>query len=240
MLKAFVYSSKPVTLHAILLVVLCIASSAFLPLAQAQNATLEVPAATNSTTGDLPLPVQSGKQPQNRDAKGTDVTQNSGIDLVIKSFLLSQGEDGSTLWRLKAISGTMHKESDVVVIDQPALVYYLPPDDEELFVSSARGEVRQAQKHIRFLEQVVLTHNNSIITSEELIYDGNTRTMTIPQEGLLEGSKMSGRADLMIWHLDTRILECIGSVEAVFVSHDDPLVQLEEGVTPSDATEKED
>ena len=234
MLKYFCRYFKSAAILAILAAIY-LASSVALPLALAQQSALATTVTTNSTGTELPVPAPIEAKP----APQADSAQNSGIDLVIKSFLLSQGEDGSTLWRLKAISGKMHKESDMILIDQPALVYYLPPDNKELFVSSDRGEVIQAKKHIRFLENVLLTHNNSTITSDELIYNGNTRTMTIPRGGVLEGPKMSGRADKMIWNLATRTLECIGSVETVFISHDDPLGQP--AVTlPSETPEKKD
>ena len=223
MLKVYVLFYKGVKVC----IVMAIFFAAFIlvsPLTHAQNATLEVSTTTGAAIPGEPAQETNDLPKQIPAVQDESSPQNSGIDLAIKSFLLSQGEDGSTLWRLKAISGTMHKESDLILIDQPALVYYLPPDNDELFVSSDRGEVVQAAKRIRFLGNVVLRHGGSTITSDELVYDGNTKTMEIPHGGFLLGERNSGRADRIVWHLDTRILRCEGSVETTFLSHGAALV----------------
>lgn len=172
------------------------------------------------------LPTQNATAPQKNGETSSNSTApvqgaSSALELALKGFLLSQGEGGNTLWQLKATSGNMAKEGSAILIDKPDLVYYLPPDNAELHISSDKGEVDQAKKIIRFMGNVTLTSSHSTIKSDVLIYNGETRVMELPQGGTLEGTGTSGTAEHIIWHLDTRIVECTGQVETKFSTSED-------------------
>lgn len=157
------------------------------------------------------------KTPQNSiidDFKDEELT----VGLALKSFILNQGEAGATLWRLNATAGNMVEEDGVLIIDQPELIYYMPPDNEELHVVSDKGDITQKTKILRFIDNVNASHKDGIMRGELLVYNGTAKTMSFPSHGTFESETIQGEADEVIWHIDTRIIEGIGQVDAHFTS----------------------
>ena len=144
---------------------------------------------------------------------------SSAVSLLLKNFILSQGDKGLTLWRLTAKAGNMSKIDNLFVVDTPTLVYSMD-DGSELHVNSRKGDVEQSKKIMRFVDDVVVQHKDQEITGELLVYDGNTKTMTFPEQAFFKDSQAEGSSDLVIWHINTRIIEGQGNVHVVFESSD--------------------
>lgn len=146
------------------------------------------------------------------------VDQKSALHLAFKTINLFQGEGGFTLWRLRADWANLRQQDGIILVETPALVYHMPPNNEELHVKSATGEVDQKNKTIRFLQNVVVTHKNSTMTGNMLIYNGTAATMSLPQRGVFQGEGVSGSADTLVWHMDKRTINAAGNVVVDFTS----------------------
>lgn len=159
---------------------------------------------------------------QNNAMEMTDeaLDDTSSVSLLLKNFILSQGEQGHTLWRLKATFGNMSKKNNVFYVETPALVYSMD-DGTELHVVSLTGDVDQSNKIMRFIDDVVVTHNDQRLSGDLLVYDGNNKTMTFPDRAFFQDMQSKGAADTVIWHIDTRIIEGEGNIQVTFTTQKD-------------------
>ncbi len=143
----------------------------------------------------------------------------SAVTLLLKDFILSQGEEGITLWRLTAKAGNMSKVNNLFIVDKPTLVYTMD-DGSKLSVNSVKGDVEQSQKKMRFIDNVHVQHNDQKLSGELLVYDGNEKTMTFPEQAFFKDSQVEGSANVVIWHIDSRLIEGQGNIHVVFESSD--------------------
>ena len=141
----------------------------------------------------------------------------SGLDLAMKSINLSQGEDGFELWRLRASAASIVKKDEFIFLESPRLVYFMK-DGTELKVVSDRGEIHQEQQIINFIDNVVVTRENSTITGSMLVYNGTAKTMTFPRGGIFDEPESRGKAHQIIWHINNKEIVGVGNVEVDFVS----------------------
>ncbi len=165
--------------------------------------------ATGGVTANATAPVQTA-------GGNEEMEQKSALHLAFKTINLFQGEDGFTLWRLQADWANLRQQDGIIMVETPALVYHMPPNNEELYVNSATGEVDQKNKIIRFVQNVVVTHKNSTMTGNLLIYNGTSATMSLPERGLFQGQGVSGSADTLVWYMNKRTINASGNVVVDF------------------------
>lgn len=149
-----------------------------------------------------------------------DTLENpSAISLLLKEFILSQGEQGHTLWRLTAKAGNMSKVNNVFIVETPSLVYHMD-DGSELTVASIKGDINQSNKKMRFITDVVVNHKDQKLSGDLLVYDGTEKTMTFPDQAFFKDSQVEGSANRVTWFIDTRIIEGEGDIHVIFESTD--------------------
>ncbi|MDL2207303.1 LPS export ABC transporter periplasmic protein LptC [Desulfovibrio sp. OttesenSCG-928-F20] len=158
-------------------------------------------AQNNSTIGVLP---------DGANAAGKD---ESALNLALKSISLSQGEGGFELWRLKAEWANMYKEGGLILVVQPRLTYFLRDDDQIMYVQSDRGDISQEDQILRFIDKVRVTLADKVLSGELLVYNGTSRSMTLPQGGDFVTISSKGRADRIVWHIDGQLIEASGNVQ---------------------------
>lgn len=141
----------------------------------------------------------------------------SAVSLLVKSFVLSQGEKGFTLWRLTASAGNMSKKGSIFTVESPFLAYNMD-DGSQLTVVSKSGDIDQANKKMRFIDDVTVKHKDQNLSGELLVYDGNEKTMTFPDPASFADSQVSGSADKVVWFIDSRLIEGTGNIHVTFSS----------------------
>jgi LPS export ABC transporter protein LptC len=161
------------------------------------------------------VPLQAGAVPaaekgSQESASGSG--DSSALDLALKAITLTQGEGGFELWRLKAEWASIQKQDDKIFLLQPRLTYFMREDDKILYVQSDTGDVDQAEQILRFIDNVRVTQDDTVITGPLLIYDGKTKTMTMPEGAELTDTGMQGSYRHLVWFMDTKRIETKGDV----------------------------
>lgn len=138
-------------------------------------------------------------------------TQEEALDLALKSITLSQGEGGIEIWRLKAEWANLRKQDNLIQVDTPRLSYFLE-DGKVMYVASDKGDVEQKKQLLRFIDHVRVTLDEKQLTGPLLIYNGEDKSMTMPQGGVFTDPGIEGSARLFVWHIDSKIIEAEGDV----------------------------
>lgn len=162
-----------------------------------------------------------------QEAKPSDIDEEPVVEdlsAILKSLEMSQGEGGFEVWRLKAEWANMQKDSGNILVEAPKLTYYMPPPDKgEIIITSKTGTINQTEQILRFVDEVEVNQDGSIVRGNTLIYNGTAKTMTFPEGGVFTGEKVSGEAPFLRWHMNESRIEATGGVDAVFESEKAPL-----------------
>jgi LPS export ABC transporter protein LptC len=138
-------------------------------------------------------------------------SQESALDLALKTITLSQGEGGFELWRLKAEWANILKQDDIIFLTKPRLTYFME-DDKVMYVQSDSGDVEQQKHLLRFIDNVRVTQDDKILTGKILVYDGTVKTMTMPEGGELTATGVEGSGNHLVWFINTQRIETTGDV----------------------------
>ncbi len=149
-------------------------------------------------------------------ANATLAENDSGLSLSLKSIDLFQGEGGFEVWRLKAEWASMQKKGGKIFVEKPKLVYLMPPDNRELFVTADKGDIDQQEQILRFIDNVFAYQGNNTLRGPLLVYNGTAKTMTFPDGGEFSGKGSSGSAPFVIWSMHSNTVEASGGVTVHF------------------------
>lgn len=144
------------------------------------------------------------------------------LDLALKGLLLSQGEGGLEVWRLKATWANVRKEEDKIVLEEPRLVYFMHDDGKTLHVQAQHGDIKQKKQLLRFMDNVLVTQDDKKITGSLLVYDGLDKIMSFPEGGVFSGTGVSGNAKEISWDIDRKLIIGAGGVSVSFDSVQGP------------------
>lgn len=143
--------------------------------------------------------------------------------MSINGMEIVQGENGRELWRLVAQSALMSEQGGDIVAQKPYLTYYLDAETAQpgagrgtVIVESDEGDINQRENILRFIDNVVATHDNDVLTTSLIIYMGEADRLNCPEESFIESSGMRGKAREMSWHLDDNTLHAWGGVSIDF------------------------
>ena len=157
-----------------------------------------------------------------------DGEEPAPLDLALRAITLTQGEGGFELWRLRAEWGNIQRQDDKIFLVEPRLTYFIE-DGSVIYVQSDSGDVDQKEQILRFIDNVLVTQDDTILTGRLLIYDGAARTMTMPEGAELDSATMRGSGNHLVWFMDTKRIETTCNVVIHLES-----AAPEEGHTPQD------
>lgn len=174
-----------------------------------------------------PKPAPDNGIPREQAVNGGEREKNAGnspagVDLLLKTMEITQGEKGLRLWRLETTWANMDKEDGLITVQKPRLVYYMPPDNKELVVTSEHGDVDQTAGILRFVSNVNATFEGRTVTGNLLVYNGTSRSMTFPDGGRFTGAGMQGSADKVVWQMGKNEIEAESNVHVIFESGRSP------------------
>ncbi|MDL2316109.1 LPS export ABC transporter periplasmic protein LptC [Desulfovibrio sp. OttesenSCG-928-A18] len=142
--------------------------------------------------------------------------QDGALNLALRSISLSQGEGGFEIWRLKAEWANMFRADGRIVVEKPYLTYFLRDEGKVMYISAEKGDIEQKEQILRFIDQVRITRDDTLVTGSLLVYDGREKTMTFPRGGSIQGKRMAGDAAFIVWDIKNDRLEASGEVNVLF------------------------
>lgn len=151
---------------------------------------------------------------------GTLPGESDDLNFALKDILLSQGEGGFELWRLKAEWAAMQRQDGKIFVQEPRLTYFMSEEEgaPPLLVRSKEGDVEQSEKILRFVADVYVTQEAKELSGDLLVYNGTAGTMTLPNGGSFTDTGLDGTAGFLVWHIAEKLIEAQNGVEIHFNS----------------------
>lgn len=162
-------------------------------------------------------PVESQEELAGHNAAAKETGDENTLDQSLKSISLSQGEGGFEIWRLKAEWANVMQQGDRILVEKPKLTYFDKGNEgKPLYVNSDRGDIEQKTQILRFVDNVRILQEDRQLDGELLIYNGTAKTMTFPEGARFTGADMSGKANHIVWRIDSKIILGTGGINVFF------------------------
>jgi lipopolysaccharide assembly outer membrane protein LptD (OstA) len=156
--------------------------------------------------GDRPVQEYGQMGPSGRDAD-VDVSM-SGVEMRL-------GQEGRTLWVLKAISAAYDQDEQLVLLNTPSIIKHLSNQDLPILVDAPLGEVDQESNDIRLWSGVHMEYGPTYLNSDEAVYIQVDETVYLHGDVLLDRQGMQLRAPKADVDLTTWVVNAEGGVEVV-------------------------
>ncbi|PTN35010.1 hypothetical protein [Desulfonatronum sp. SC1] len=140
-------------------------------------------------------------------AADTDVSM-SGVEMRL-------GQEGRTLWTLRALSASYDQGQQMVLLNAPTIVKSLGGRDIPVIVSAPLGEVDQATSDIRLWSGVHMEHGPTYLNSDEAVFVQIDETIFLHGDILLDRQGLQLRSQRGDVDLHTWVVNAEGGVEVV-------------------------
>lgn len=140
-----------------------------------------------------------------------EIPDNVEVDVSARGVTLSQGEAGRINWKLFAASAAYDQETGEAVLDNPEVTYRLD-DGREITVAAPKGVVDRAEDTASLGPHVTANFGDARLTGKQLDYDGQSQSIEVSGDVVLERPDMILAAPVLVFSLETGNISARGGV----------------------------
>jgi len=137
------------------------------------------------------------------------------VDVSMSGVEMRLGQEGRTLWILKAVSAAYDQGAQLVLLNAPSIIKHLSNQDLPILVDAPLGEVDQDSNDIRLWSGVHMEYGPTYLNSDEAIYVQVDETIYLYGDLLLDRQGLQLRAPKGDVDLTTWIVNAEGGVEVI-------------------------
>lgn len=137
------------------------------------------------------------------------------VDVTMSGVEMRLGQEGRTLWVLKAISAEYDQQEQLVLLNTPSIIKHLSNQDLPIMVDAPVGEVDQSSNDIRLWSGVHMEYGPTYLNSQEAVYIQVDETIYLHGDVLLDRHGMQLRAPRGDVDLTTWVVNAEGGVEVI-------------------------
>lgn len=143
------------------------------------------------------------------------ISQDADVDVTMSGVEMRLGQEGRTLWVLKAVSATYDQQDQLVLLNSPSIIKHLSNQDLPIMVDAPLGEVDQGSNDIRLWSGVHMEYGSTYLSSDEAVYIQVDETIYLYGDVLVDRQGMQLRAPKGDVDLNTWVVNAEGGVEVV-------------------------
>ncbi len=156
----------------------------------------------------------SGDAPEERRTVGP-MAGEGDTDVSMSGVEMRLGQEGRTLWTLRALSASYDQGQQMVLLNAPTIVKSLDGRDIPVIVSAPLGEVDQATSDIRLWSGVHMEYGPTYLNSEEAVFIQMDETIFLHGDILLDRQGLQLRSKRGDVDLHTWVVNAEGGVEVI-------------------------
>ncbi len=162
----------------------------------------------------LGLYVFSGESPEERRTVGP-IAGDADVDVSMSGVEMRLGQEGRTLWTLRALSASYDQGQQMVLLNSPSIIKSLDGRDIPIIVSAPLGEVDQASSDIRLWSGVHMEYGPTYLNSDEAVFVQVDETIFLHGDILLDRQGLQLRSQRGDVDLQTWVVNAEGGVEVL-------------------------
>jgi LPS export ABC transporter protein LptC len=123
------------------------------------------------------------------------------VDISLKGIILTHGQKGEVHWQLNAEGAQYVQETGTVQVKRPTIEYVVAESGDRLTVRAPLGTIYQEHEKAKLWPEVNATYQDNRISAKELLYEGESRTLFLSGNVIIEGAKFSARTERLRYDL---------------------------------------
>lgn len=143
------------------------------------------------------------------------IAGDADMDVSMSGVEMRLGQEGRTLWTLRAVSASYDQGQQMVLLNSPTIVKSLDGRDIPVVVSAPLGEVDQATSYIRLWSGVHMEHGPTYLNSDEAVFVQIDETIFLHGDILLDRQGLQLRSQRGDVDLNTWVVNAEGGVEVI-------------------------
>lgn len=143
---------------------------------------------------------------------------DDAVRIAVKGIVLTQGEGGLESWRLNATSASVDQENGLVSVTSPKITYFFKDQPKNLYIDSEKGVVQQSKNIVTLEGNVKVVQDDNLLLTSKAVYDGNSRTLNLPEALEFFNPMFAGSANTATWNVDNNILTATDQVNVKILS----------------------
>ncbi len=144
---------------------------------------------------------------------------NVDVDVSMSGVEMRLGQEGRTLWTLKAHSASYDQGQQMVMLKSPSISKNLAGRDIPVIVNAPLGEVDQASNDIRLWSGVHMEYGPTYLNSREAIFVQVDDTIFLSGDILLDRQGLQLRSEKGDVDLTTWVVNAEGGVEVIIAKN---------------------
>lgn len=141
------------------------------------------------------------------------LAEDEDVDVTMSGVEMRLGQEGRTLWVLKALSASYHQDEQMVLLDTPSIIKHLSNEEIPIMVDAPKGEMDQSSNDIRLWDGVHMEYGPTYLNSDEAVYIQVDDTIYLYGDILLDRQGLQLRAPKGDVDLTTWVVNAEGGVE---------------------------
>lgn len=142
-------------------------------------------------------------------------SHHADVDVTMSGVEMRLGQEGRTLWVLKAASAAYDQKDQLVLLHSPSIIKHLSNQDLPIMVDAPLGEVDQGSNDIRLWSGVRMEYGQTNLNADEAVYIQVDETIYLYGDVQLDRQGMQLRAPRGDVDLATWVVNAEGGVEVI-------------------------
>ena len=155
------------------------------------------------------------KEEQRSTVSLSPMPEHGNVDVSMSGVEMRLGQEGQTLWTLRAQSASYDQGQQTVLLNAPSIIKSLDGRDIPVIVNAPLGEVDQATSDIRLWSGVHMEYGPTYLNSQEAIFIQVDETIFMYGNILLDRQGLQMRSARGDVDLNTWVVNAEGGVEVV-------------------------
>ena len=152
---------------------------------------------------------------EERPAVISPLTDHANVDVSMSGVEMRLGQEGRTLWTLRAQSASYDQGHQTVLLDAPSIIKSFDDQGTPVIVNAPLGEVDQSTSDIRLWSGVHMEYGPTYLNSQEAIFIQVDETIFLYGDILLDRQGLQMRSARGDVDLNTWVVNAEGGVEVV-------------------------
>ncbi|WP_052813205.1 LPS export ABC transporter periplasmic protein LptC [Desulfonatronum thioautotrophicum] len=146
------------------------------------------------------------------------LAENADVDVSMSGVEMRLGQEGRTLWTLRARSASYDQGQQMVLLNAPSIIKNLDGRDIPIIVNAPLGEVDQATNDIRLWSGVHMEYGPTYLNSREAIFIQVDETIFLHGDIFLDRQGLQLRSERGDVDLHTWVVNAEGGVEVIIAN----------------------
>jgi LPS export ABC transporter protein LptC len=135
------------------------------------------------------------------------------LEVRLDGLELVQGEGGQKQWVLRASTSHYRKETSLIDMQDPEVIFFLPEEDRTVRVQAPKGVFDQNERRAELWPRVKARYEQAEVLARRMVYEDSSKTLRFTGGVRMIHPDMTVNGRQAVYTIDNRRLTVTGDAE---------------------------